>query len=197
MNFLGHCYLSCSDEGVLIGNFITDFLTPRDARNYNGAISRGIQLHRRIDAFTDDHPLSRELALMLRERHGKYASVVVDLVWDYYLSSTWRKHSDITLERFTSETYTTLQRIRHEFPRRLRARFDEMIANDFLNAYKGLSRARQSLKWVDRRARFESNFEAAIEDIEKNDRLFESMFHVFFQDIKNYVKDYYESYPSK
>jgi len=197
LNFLAHCYLSCSDEGVLVGNFITDFLTPRDARKYNGAISKGIQLHRKIDAFTDRHPQSRELLVMLRKRHGKYAPVVVDLIWDYYLSSNWNQYSELSLDAFTSETYVTLQAYQHHFPKGLNVKFDEMVANDFLNAYNGLARARQSLKWMDRRARFNSNFEAAVKDIENNDKLFESMFHEFFKDIKNYVRKFYLSYPSK
>lgn len=181
----------------MVGNFITDFLTPRDAKNYNGSISKGIQLHRRIDAFTDSHAQSRELVLMLRERHGKYASVVVDLIWDYYLSSTWSQYSDITLNDFTIKTYKILQDYKHQFPTRLNLRFDEMVANDFLNAYSDLSRTRQSLKWMDRRARFDSNFEDAVIDIQNNDKLFESMFHDFFKDIKVFVSDFYERYPSK
>jgi len=56
MNYLAHCYLSGKNEDLLLGNFMTDFLQKKEERNYKDIVLLGIQLHRAIDTFTDQHP---------------------------------------------------------------------------------------------------------------------------------------------
>jgi len=57
MNFLAHAYLAGEDEGLIIGNFIADSVKGSSWRAYNLDIQKGILLHRKIDEFTDSHPL--------------------------------------------------------------------------------------------------------------------------------------------
>jgi len=189
LNFLAHCYLSCSDEDLLVGNFIADFIPGAAAEGYSPAVLEGIQLHRSIDSYTDRHSESLELRSILRQRHGKYASVAVDLVWDYYLCRNWASYSGLSLEEFARQHYTLLDRYRSVFPESLALRFDAMVDNDFLLAYNGIERARKSLAWMDRRTRFPSRFKELVLDIDKHDRDFDRMFNRFFPDIIQYVEN--------
>jgi len=171
MNFLAHCYLSCSDEETLIGNIITDFTNKKEADSYIGGIQKGIILHRKIDAYTDKHEASLELRAMLRPRHGKYASVVVDLVWDYFLCQNWSRYSGETLDEFVNTLYPVLS----------------MIEDDFLLAYKNENRMLRSLEWMDNRVKYPSNFIGAINDIKENKAEIQLLFLRFFQDLIDYV----------
>ena len=60
MNFLAHLYLSGSDPMVKVGNFIGDHVKGNAYQNYEIGIQQGILLHRKIDFFTDTHPLVKQ-----------------------------------------------------------------------------------------------------------------------------------------
>ena len=180
MNYLAHCFLSCTNEDVLVGNFITDFLSRGELKNYKGDILEGIMLHRKIDSYTDTHPQSLKLRAMLRPRHKKYASVVVDLIWDYYLSKNWSLFSGSQLDDFSKEIYEILLKRKDELPQELKDKIERMISSDFLKAYADRDRMSVSLQWMDRHVSFKSNFIGAIDDINENGEKIEQMFLDFF-----------------
>ena len=61
MNYLAHAYLSFRHPGLLTGNMISDFIKGKKQYDYPDHIQLGIRLHRAIDAFTDNHPATREM----------------------------------------------------------------------------------------------------------------------------------------
>jgi acyl carrier protein phosphodiesterase len=95
MNFLAHAYLSFDQDEILIGNFIADFIRGKEIENYPKKIQVGIHLHRAIDAFTDSHPLVKEVQTHLRPRFGHYARVISDVFFDYFLAKNWGKYFNI------------------------------------------------------------------------------------------------------
>jgi acyl carrier protein phosphodiesterase len=58
VNYLAHAYLSFDDPEVLTGNMISDFVKGKKKYGYPPRILAGIDLHRAIDEFTDDHPVN-------------------------------------------------------------------------------------------------------------------------------------------
>lgn len=168
---------------MLIGNFMTDFLKKKEEGNYSGRVLDGIKLHRQIDSYTDSHPASLELRAMLRKRHGKYASVVVDLVWDYYLSTNWKLFSGSSLPDFNKGIYEILAKRKEELPIKLREKIDKMMENDFLMAYANKDNMSVSLAWMDKRVNFSSAFKDAVLDIEENHDRIDELFKRFFPDL--------------
>ena len=190
MNYLAHCYLSCSDEDLTVGNFITDFLSGSEGEKYSDEIQKGIELHRLIDSYTDAHPISKLLRAKLRARHGKYASVAVDLVWDFFLCYNWDKFNAISKREFADRNYAILWKNRQHLPAGLSSNIQHMIDDDFLLAYDGIERARRSLGWMDKRTKFPSNFVELIKDIEENEEEFSQLFQEFFPDIISKVEGF-------
>lgn len=188
MNYLAHCLLSCSEDDILIGNFMTDFLKKSEVDDYEGRIKDGIELHRAIDTFTDAHPITLKLRADLRPRHGKYASVVVDLIWDFYLSKNWSQYSEDDFERFRKDTYRVLLNKKEVLPSKLKSKIDAMIDNDFLIAYASKENMRHSLAWMDRRVNFKSAFHSAILDVEEKGEQYEEWFHRFMPDLIEHSK---------
>lgn len=189
MNFLAHCYLSCSDEELLVGNFIADFLKGNDLAVYPQRIQEGVQLHRAIDRFTDDHALSVKLRELIRHSQGKYASVAVDLVWDYYLSQNWSLYSGASLQDFADQTYLALGKYKDVFPGKLKSMYSNMLENNFLLAYANRERMESSLRWMDKRTRFPSNFISVVKDIDAHYDLCNEWFLEFFQDMIVFVEE--------
>ena len=173
---------------MLIGNIITDFMSKKEESNYSGKVLEGINLHRQIDTYTDKHPASLQLRKLLRKRHGKYASVVVDLIWDYFLCINWDHFSGTKLEDFCQDIYPVLLKRKSELPPKFASKVDDMVANNFLMSYATEKGALKSLQWMDNRVNFKSDFVGAILDIEENYALIQDLFMTFFTDLIGFVE---------
>ena len=87
MNFLAHIYLSGDDDELKIGNFIADSVKGKKFSQFPDQVQKGITLHRKIDSYTDSHPIVRESVLRLFPKYGHYSSVIVDILYDHFFSS--------------------------------------------------------------------------------------------------------------
>jgi acyl carrier protein phosphodiesterase len=148
VNFLGHLVLSGDDPLVITGNFMADAVKGRDLSMYAGGLEQGIRMHRRIDSFTDTHPITLIGRERLRAHCGKYAGVALDLFYDHCIASTWNEHSTIELETFAQNMYAVLNAHAQLMPERTRRMLLFMVQHDWLVSYQheeGLARALHGL----------------------------------------------------
>ena len=110
MNFLAHQYLSGSNEGLRIGNFIGDFVKGNKWQNYPEPIQQGILLHRSIDDFTDHNIFVKQSMNILKPTLGRYSGIANDIFFDHFLAKQWSEFSDINLELFVRETYIIMNK---------------------------------------------------------------------------------------
>ncbi|GAB3278525.1 ACP phosphodiesterase [Larkinella harenae] len=190
MNILAHAFLSGHDEGLLIGNFIADFVKghpghPRHA--LSAPVQRGIWLHRRIDFFTDQHPLIEEMRVVLRPRCHKYAGAAIDVFMDHFLAVHFAEFAALSLPVFVRGFYQFLTTHRQQLPEGARRMSEYMIQQDWLTNYQGLEGIDRSLKGMARRTAFPSNLDTAVEDLKANYRSFEVSFGQFFPDLQRHV----------
>lgn len=59
-----------------------------------------IQLHRRIDALTDRHPLVRQICGQFVQGKRRYAGILLDVLWDHALARNWDDYSKESLHDF-------------------------------------------------------------------------------------------------
>nr|WP_305050385.1 hypothetical protein [Elizabethkingia bruuniana] len=59
MNLLAHSYLSFSD-GQIVGNMIADYVRNADREKLPVEVQKGIIIHREIDTYTDQHPVTHK-----------------------------------------------------------------------------------------------------------------------------------------
>ena len=57
MNYLAHIFLSENDIYFQLGNYLADRLKGRAWEDAHPNIIKGMQTHKIIDKFTDEHPL--------------------------------------------------------------------------------------------------------------------------------------------
>jgi acyl carrier protein phosphodiesterase len=144
MNFLGHLYLSGDDPEVIVGNFMADAVKGRDLGRFTPGLEQGIRLHRAIDVFTDEHPLTRSGRERLREHAGKYAGVALDVFYDHILAISWAELHPEPLPLFVERMYTVLQQHAAWMPERTRGMLPYMVQGDWLGSYarvEGIGRA--------------------------------------------------------
>lgn len=189
MNFLSHLYLAGEAEGLIIGNYIADSVKGKAFELFSPAVQDGIVLHRKIDTFTDTHPVVDRSKQRLREKYRKYSSVIVDIYYDHYLAVNWQHYSDVSLNDFVKNVYKIID-LNHSVLPEKAVRFTEyMIKNNILVAYAKLEGIEKVLSGMAYRASFQSNMELAIHDLKEHYHLFEEEFREFFPELESYVQD--------
>ena len=96
MNYLAHAYLSFGHEEILVGNMISDFVKGKKKFDYSLGIQKGIALHRAIDSFTDDHPVTKLAKQFFKAEYGLYAGAFMDVVYDHFLANDTNEFADGT-----------------------------------------------------------------------------------------------------
>src|SRR5438128_467879 len=111
MNYLAHAYLSFNQREILTGNMISDFIKGKKQYEYPVSIQKGIKLHRLIDAFTDEHPATRQVKNFFKPSYGLYAAPLSDIVYDYFLANDVNEFASAAgLQAFTIFTYGELEK---------------------------------------------------------------------------------------
>lgn len=193
MNILAHAYLSGTDEGLIIGNFIADFIkgNPEHPRHgLSAEVQRGIWLHRQIDQFTDSHPIIEEMRIVVRPRCHKYAGAAIDVFLDHYLAIRFFEIARQPLSEFVSGFYDFLKNHRNQLPEPAWRMAGYMMQHDWLMNYRFLEGIDRSLKGLSRRTAFPSNLDTAIEDLKENYTSFGDHFDRFFPDLQQHVRNF-------
>lgn len=194
MNFLSHLYLAGDSEGLIIGNFIADSVKGSAFDLFSPEIKKGILLHRKIDSFTDSHPIVDQSKQRLREKYKKYSSVIVDIYYDHYLATNWGTYSDIELQKFIQGIYSIIKTNHAILPEKSAHFTKYMLQHNILFAYSKLDGIEQVLCGMDRRASFPSKMEFAIHDLKEHYTLFENEFKLFFPELQEFVKQEINNY---
>ncbi len=187
MNYLAHLYLSGDSEALLIGNFIGDSVRGVQLSSYSEGIRNGVLLHRKIDTFTDAHPIVEESKKRLREKYRKYAGVIVDIYYDHFLARDWANYSAVPLKEYASHAYAIIRENHHLLPEKAKMFFHYMQSRDILNAYASMEGVEKVLYGMSRRASFNSGMEKAAKDLQVHYRSFEEEFRLFFPELKQYA----------
>lgn len=188
MNFLAHIYLSGTNDHMKLGNFIGDYVKGKKYLYFPGDIQRGILLHRKIDEFTDNSPIPKEIKTLFLPYYKKYAGIVIDLFYDHFLARNWENYCEVPLEDFVSDFYDILMDNYVHLPRRVKNFLPNMIENNRLYSYKHLKGLEYALGIMSRYTSLPDQTENAIytlnlyyEDIHQN-------FQEFFQSVMYYVE---------
>lgn len=191
MNYLGHCFLSCNDDNLLLGNVVADMIRNKDLDQLDPAVVRGVMLHRSIDSYTDAHPSIRAASKLLHERHGKYAPVIVDIFFDYILFQNWETYTDMTFDTFKAMVYhqiTSADKVR--LPEKVQGSLGRMVDGDWLKGYTTIDGMKYVFSRVAVRAKFDSNILTATDDLIALEDELTKLFHDFFPDIRKHVEDF-------
>ena len=150
MNYLAHLYLSGSSDKLKLGNFIGDYVKGKKYFQYPEEIQKGILLHRKIDSFTDSHPLFQNSKLPFQPVYGKFAGIVGDLVFDHFLASNWDAYSIHSLSEFAKKIHHLLLSNFFILPGTVRQFLPFLIHNRRLESYATTNGFRRVLEIMSR-----------------------------------------------
>ncbi len=192
MNFLAHLFLSGDDEQLIVGNFLGDFLSNKQVATLPRPFQEGVRLHRKIDSYTDQHPMVKQSSKRLQAKHGKYAPVILDVFHDFLLAHNWDKYSTQPLGDFAKNIYQVLQHHIYLMPTFLKERLPLMISDDWLVRYGTEDGLRFTFDRMKLRSSFPRFFEHAVESLQLDFDALNADFNQFFPEALAMVRDWDE-----
>lgn len=135
MNFLAHLTLSHFDTDLQAGNFLGDFVKGSAVAGLPPGVQRGIAMHRAIDYLTDHDPDVKNMNALVALRHGRYAGVITDISFDYFLCRNWEQFGPVEFDAFRVGTYWALHARRGVMSGRIQGYIEGMLNHDWLSLY--------------------------------------------------------------
>lgn len=186
MNFLSHMLLSGTDERILVGNFMGDFVKGPLGNRFPEQIRQGLLLHRRIDSFADRDDLFRRSRRRLDDSYGLYRGVLVDLFYDHFLVAGWGSWCDETLDDYLIRTRLIIEQHQAEMPERLQ-RLVPTIFEILLPSYGSVDGIANALERMSRRVARKNPLAGAEAALEKNYAGLREDFNGFFLRARSYA----------
>ena len=187
MNYLAHLYLADANPESLIGNLMGDFAKGPIDQHLSPAIRQGIALHRKIDAFTDSHPLFVQSRQRIRPPFRRYSGILVDIFYDHFLARDWAQYSPLSLRHFSRTVYAVLNAHYDHLPLPMRRSVSSMIANDGLLSYREVAGIERALRGIEGRLKRPSRLGEAVAELGDNYASLATDFTAFFPELTAYV----------
>lgn len=185
MNYLAHAFLSNNNTDLLIGNFIADHLRGNDFSAYSDNIIEGIYLHRKIDTFTDSHPLFKSSKRIFYDGFEKYSGILVDIYFDHLLAKNFENYHPESLTIFSNKVYDVYSMHQHVLPSSSNRFLEYVIKNNIYSAYANIEGIEKVLFHLSQRIKRDICLDASILLFKQNEAELEYSFNLFFKDAIN------------
>ena len=184
MIYLAHAFLSSRNPDILLGNLIADFVK-QDIDQLSPGVQNGVMLHRKIDAFTDNHPIFLESVKRIRSNHRHYSPVLMDVFYDYFLANNFNNYSQENLQEFVIWVNQSMRDTPVHLPDYFNSR---IISLDWLLNYQYDDGIMKALNRIDKRTRYSINVEKAMNDFQSLKADLDNDFNCFFPELILFVK---------
>lgn len=188
MNFLAHCVIpdravSGAHPDLMAGGFVADFIKGPVPSGLPRMLADGVRLHRRIDAYSNQHPTIRRSCDRFPRTLRRFAPIFVDVVADHLLARHWPRFHPAPLPAFTARAYEAIRPHVHRLPPAGRQFFDYVTEQDLLARYRETEAMNQGLRSVTRRLGRQSLADPAAEAVDSCLAALEQDFLEYFPDL--------------
>lgn len=187
MNYLAHLHLGGPSPAQLLGSLYGDFVKGLLPNRFPVDIEEAIRLHRRIDAFTDAHPLIKQAMGRFPAGRRRYAGIVLDVFFDHCLARDWALYSDVPLNAFTNNVYRVLAN-EPELPERLAMIAPRMAAQDWLGSYVDFEVVGNALAGISRRLSRPEGLAGAMQELQALYRPLSDDFSEFYPQLQAFAQ---------
>ncbi|WP_223507967.1 ACP phosphodiesterase [Pseudomonas sp. BF-B-25] len=164
MNYLAHLHLGGQEPQQLLGSLYGDFVKGTLSGNFSAQTEEAIRLHRRIDAFTDSHPLVKRALGRFPLARRRYAGIALDMFFDHCLARDWERYADVPLDVYSQNVYQLLES-EPALPERLARVLPLIISEDWLGAYRDFSMIGHGLEVISQRLSQPEGLRGAYEEL--------------------------------
>ncbi len=183
MNHLAHALVSGTDEELILGSMLGDFVHGRIDTALPLGVQQGLALHRAVDVFTDSHPIVVSARGLFQPPFRRYAGIILDIWFDHLLALDFGRWSGESLETYSAELRDILQQHSHSLPPELRGFLRYMQMHDLPLAYRDEARIAQVLAGVATRLKRANPRAESMVEIERLKPVLQIAFDEFFPDL--------------
>lgn len=187
MNYLAHLHLGGNAPAQLLGSLYGDFVKGPLAGRFPADIEHAIAVHRRIDAYTDSHPLVLQAKARFPQARRRTAGILLDLFFDHCLARHWQRYADVPLNQFTARVYRVLYN-EPALPERLAYIAPRMAAQDWLGSYQEFAVLQQVLLGMSRRLSRPQMLEGAMAELRELYEPLTEDFHAFYPELQAFAQ---------
>ena len=173
---------------------ISDFVKGKKKADYSPGIQTGIQLHRFIDSFTDNHPATREAKEIFRPAYRLYGGPIMDVLYDHFLATDENEFTQETLLAFSLVTYQRLDPYIRIMPPQFAGMYPFMKTQNWLYGYRERTGILHSLNGLARRAVYLTETNTAFSLFERHYQLLRDCYRHFWAESKPAISEKFHAF---
>ncbi|VTS02989.1 acyl carrier protein phosphodiesterase [Tuwongella immobilis] len=152
MNHLAHLFLAPDDRESRLGNLFADFVKGADSiAQLPERVRDGVRLHRKIDSFTDSHPVVHRSIGRISTQWGWFSGIILDVYFDYLLIHSWNRYTTIDYSTFVESIEAMLEPAPEWFDPAMQIMAQRMRQYHWLTAYGSLDGIADTLERISER----------------------------------------------
>lgn len=182
MNHLAHFHLSHGNDGLMIGALLGDHIKGPLTGQWPKPWEQGISLHRYIDAFTDRHPALAKHRKRFNPEFYRYSSIMLDVIFDHFLSRHWQQFHSTPLSDFSEQTYLLLSR--QTLPQQAQDHATRLAHYNQLNCYHDWQAIDATLKRIGQRFKRSNPLAEAGDELLSHYASLELLFLAFYPELQ-------------
>jgi acyl carrier protein phosphodiesterase len=185
MNYLAHLHIARQVESSLLGNLLGDFVKGQPSPHFSKAIQHGIFLHRRVDGFTDSHPVSRQLKGYFVPSVRRYVPIALDMFWDHCLANQWSTYDSSPLAIFVADAQSRIEQESRsvELPLGFISVSQKLWSQQWLLSYQSFDNIAYALERISQRRPQLIGLVQCISGLEQYYDVFSDAFNGFYPEI--------------
>ncbi len=156
-------------------------------------LRQGIWLHRKIDAFTDQHADFVCSKGRLSASRRRLAGIILDVSFDHFLSRHWQQFHSIPRQDFIQQVYQDVAVYQGYCPEKMSRVLQLMVEQDWLSAYHHTSGVGLALDRMSYRFSRPTNLRGSVIELENSYELLEQDFLRFFPQLMAQVEQLKQS----
>jgi len=192
MNWLAHVFLSPKQIEYQLGNLLADPLKGNAWEQASEAFVTGMALHNIIDTYTDSHPIVSESKALLTQR-GHLKGVVLDILYDHFLSVHWQRFSVSDRRRFLEGFRKRALKESGGFPPDAKQVVIRVVENRQLDSYATMEGVKRAFMRIDNRlsdrAKSKDTMMYYLSLVQIHHTELEAMFLAFFPDLMAHLQN--------
>lgn len=184
MNYLAHIHLAHVTDTSMLGNFFGDFVKGSDLSHLNDEHQLGVQLHRKIDSYTDSHAQVKALRALFPKSIRRMSGIVIDIYFDHLLCANWAQFTDRELDKLLGHFYAEVEQYPHNISERFQQVREGLLTHRWLADYQSAESCERSFLQIERRLGCRVLFaNEAGEFIQKNEQELRAGFLAFYPEL--------------
>ncbi len=160
-------------------------------QHLSASLKLGIKLHRIIDTLTDSHMNVKNCKTIFYPRFGKFAPIIVDVLFDHFLLKNWHIFTSEKFLHFRQRMYTALVTNIEIQPEAMKIIVQSMIEHDWLKNYSEIWGLERAFEGLNKKINKENlDLRLSIVEFQANYDYLQEQFLMFFKDLKLTCDDF-------